>query len=1298
MLMVITKSILFVTVITNLSAFSVSQRSGEIPFSSCNENANFTINSVYQTNLDEALSSVITHDPNNTYGFYNRSVGNTPNQVNVIALCRGDVEQDECHRCIRNCSSTLRALCPNQKGAIFTYERCMLRYSDETILGNRNSWEGWDLAHPQNASNMVQFNQRLDQLWEQLRSEASSGGSLRKYASNEVDGPRSSKIFGLMQCTPDLSLTECDICLSDAINRIQICCDGKRGARVVYPSCNIRYEDYRFFNATMILEQPPSAPLPPSSPLAPSGIYRNSTTIIVVVVVATVSVLLLVVVFFCVFIRRKRKLQPENLGGLVFHEDADLDEIITAESLQRSFGDIRAATDDFSENNKLGEGGFGLVYKGKLRNGQEIAVKRLSKDSGQGELEFKNEVLLLARLQHRNLVRLLGFSLEGSERLLMYEFVQNASLDQFIFDPVKRVILDWETRYKIIQGVARGLLYLHEDSRLKIIHRDMKASNILLDADMNAKIADFGMARLFKPEETQGNTNRIVGTYGYMAPEYLTHGKFSIKSDVFSFGVLVLEIVTGHKNHRLQNGMMTEDLISHVWKCWRDGTATSLIDPTLNDGSNSLCDTIRCIHIGLLCVQEDVTERPTMASVVLMLNSLSITLKVPSQPAFFMRTFMNYEKYFFEEYSSSKSDPYSLKNCIANVNFTRNSAYEINRDEAFSSVITSDPNNTYGFYNRSVGETPDKVYVLALCRGDIERDECQRCINDYGARLREFCPNQKRGNIIYDTCMIRYSNQILLGSSNIIDGWDSEDGWDAEDHENATDIDQFKQALDRLWAQLRDDASSGGSLRKYASNVTDGPRSTKIYGLMQCSPDISATTCYNCLSNAINRTRSCCDGRRGARVLYLSCNIRYQDYPFFNATVSLAPPPSAPLPPSVLPPSTLPPSGKRNNTTIIVVVIVVATVGLLILMVVFFCVFIRAKGKLEGLQPDNSVHEDMTDLDEIITAESLQCSFRDIRAATNDFSENNKLGQGGFGSVYKGKLRNGQEIAVKRLSNNSGQRELEFKNEVLLLARLQHRNLVRLLGFSLEGSERLLMYEFVQNASLDQFIFDPLKRATLDWETRYKIIQGVARGLLYLHEDSRLKIVHRDMKASNVLLDAGMNAKIADFGMARLFTHEETQGNTSRIVGTYGYMAPEYVMHGQFSVKSDVFSFGVLVLEIVTGHKNHGFQNGMEDLPSHAWKSWRDGTSTSIIDPTLNNGSNSLRDMIRCIHIALLCVQEDVMERPTMASVVLMLGSLSLTLALPSEPAFFMCTFTNFDEHFFEEYALSINDSRPSKK
>ncbi|XP_072082415.1 G-type lectin S-receptor-like serine/threonine-protein kinase At4g27290 isoform X1 [Arachis hypogaea] len=299
------------------------------------------------------------------------------------------------------------------------------------------------------------------------------------------------------------------------------------------------------------------------------------------------------------------------------------------------------ATNCFSSYNKLGAGGFGLVYKGVLADGTEIAVKRLSKNSEQGQQEFKTEVQLIAKLQHRNLVKLLGCCIKQKEKLLIYEFMPNRSLDHFIFDDGRRKLLDWTKRFQIISGIARGLLYLHHDSRLRIIHRDLKTSNILLDNDMNPKISDFGLARTFGGDQTEACTRRVMGTHGYISPEYAMHGSFSMKSDVFSFGVIMLEVVSGMKNKELSIPHQFVNLLGHAnfnvffqaWELWTKERAMELVDKSLGD-SVVEAQVLRCIHIGLLCVQERPEHRPNMSSVIHMLND-DKPLARPKQPAFY---------------------------------------------------------------------------------------------------------------------------------------------------------------------------------------------------------------------------------------------------------------------------------------------------------------------------------------------------------------------------------------------------------------------------------------------------------------------------------------------------------------------------------------------------------------------------------------------------------------------------------------------------------------------------------------
>ncbi|KAL8103318.1 hypothetical protein AgCh_027763 [Apium graveolens] len=253
-----------------------------------------------------------------------------------------------------------------------------------------------------------------------------------------------------------------------------------------------------------------------------------------------IAVLVAITIFLCLVIStvyRKRK--QRRKGNLTFSVKGELTNRSEKEDLELPLYDfitISEATNEFSENNKLGEGGFGPVYMGILEDGKEIAVKRLSKTSKQGLDEFKNEVLCIAKLQHRNLVRLLGCSIEDREMLLIYEYMPNKSLDYHIFNKEISRSLDWPMRYNIIYGIAKGLVYLHQDSRVRIIHRDLKAGNILLDHEMNPKISDFGTAKSFRGSESEANTTRVVGTFGYMSPEYALDGIFSFKSDVYSFG------------------------------------------------------------------------------------------------------------------------------------------------------------------------------------------------------------------------------------------------------------------------------------------------------------------------------------------------------------------------------------------------------------------------------------------------------------------------------------------------------------------------------------------------------------------------------------------------------------------------------------------------------------------------------------------------------------------------------------------------------------------------------------------
>ncbi|KAL4554030.1 hypothetical protein LXL04_039856 [Taraxacum kok-saghyz] len=287
-----------------------------------------------------------------------------------------------------------------------------------------------------------------------------------------------------------------------------------------------------------------------------------------------------------------------------------------------SLRQIKSSTNNFDSVNKIGEGGFG---PGILNDGSEIAVKQLSAGSKQGNREFVTEIGMISALQHPNLVKLYGCCIEGKELLLVYEYLENNSLARALFGREDhRLNLDWSTRKKVCIGIAKGLTYLHEESRLKIVHRDIKATNVLLDKDLNAKISDFGLAKLDEEENTHIST-RIAGTIGYMAPEYAMRGYLTDKADVYSFGVVVLEIVSGKSNTNYRPKQEFVYLLDWAYVLQEHGRLLDLVDPTLTKFSKE--EALRMLNLAILCTNPSPTLRPLMSSVVKMLEG-----KIPVAP------------------------------------------------------------------------------------------------------------------------------------------------------------------------------------------------------------------------------------------------------------------------------------------------------------------------------------------------------------------------------------------------------------------------------------------------------------------------------------------------------------------------------------------------------------------------------------------------------------------------------------------------------------------------------------------
>ncbi|KAG8382871.1 hypothetical protein BUALT_Bualt05G0124400 [Buddleja alternifolia] len=487
---------------------------------------NYTSNGTYNNNLNTIFSSLSS---NMSYqGFHNASLGQIPDRVNVIALCRGDTQPDQCRSCIQDATHELVKLCPNQRQAILWQEFCTLRYSNNSsIFGDLADFTAPFLLNMYNATSPQQFNEGLRTLLDQLRAQAASGGSLMKVAAGNQTGPDFQTIYGLLQCSPDISQDNCSRCLISAAQRIPGCCADSIGARILQPSCTLRYETYPFYNLTRIREalatpfgsRPGIGPAPLPSGSSPPAARKHRLRLILLTGFGAVLIVITSIIILVMVIKRRK-----NIKNAYNHKNMEI----------------------FLKNHEEGH-------------------------------------------------------------------------------------LGWEKLFEIAVGIARGLEYLHRGCNMRILHLDIKPHNILLDKNFHPKIADFGLAKLCPDTASIMSMTRARGTVGYIAPEVFCRnfGEVSHKSDVYSYGMMVLEIVGERRHIDTELGDSTNETYFPHW-VYKHIEVNA--DEEDRDGVIEEDKKRKLTIVGLWCIQTDPKDRPSMRRVVEMLEGKLESLQIPPKP------------------------------------------------------------------------------------------------------------------------------------------------------------------------------------------------------------------------------------------------------------------------------------------------------------------------------------------------------------------------------------------------------------------------------------------------------------------------------------------------------------------------------------------------------------------------------------------------------------------------------------------------------------------------------------------
>ncbi|KAI7731740.1 hypothetical protein M8C21_021631, partial [Ambrosia artemisiifolia] len=545
-----------------------------------------------------------------------------------------------------------------------------------------------------------------------------------------------------------------------------------------------------------------------------------------------------------------------------------------------------------------------------------------------------------------------------------------------------------------------------------------------------------------------------------------------------------------------------------------------------------------------------------------------------------------------------------------------------NRNSTFNELKTQLLNQRLHYARAQDLSGGHSVFAAIQCRNYLSTDQCVACFDECVSELVN-CQSGNRGFISFDNCYVRYEDYADFYNDPYVMADSDLTPTLLCGNQSTSQPTVFNQVVDQFLSDIRK-ATPKTSNFYVASTRQITSENETVYMTAQCVEGMNKGRCQTCMNTAYDTLNDCLPNTQG-RFFHLGCFARYSDTPFFNVnqTIDIT---------NLL---------KGHSSKVAVIAAAVAGAVFLLLALISWLLY-RSWKKSKKTEQDfeGAVHY----------------NYKDLQLATNNFSEENILGKGGFGEVFKAVLDDTNVVAVKKLQVKHNGVKDEFENEVKLVSNIHHRNLLRLLGWSVEGSYLLLLVlEYMPNGSLDKFLWGT-KRGTLNWTQRYEIVFGIARGLVHLHNEFHIKIVHRDIKSSNILLSDDFKPKIADFGLAR-FQPEDQSHVSTKFAGTLGYTAPEYALHGVLSEKVDTYSFGIVTLEIISGRRSTEVKSESQStdyLLEHTWKLYEKKMHVKVIDDTLNLNRYEQEHVMKIIEIALLCTQP-VLIRPTMSEVVLML-------------------------------------------